>query len=86
MQIFFGKGASVKTEEAEGKGLVDESIKREVRHFVYAIVERGGDERSWENPTKVPHFVSKHRIEHHLRDRTTQQQQDGGEKKKKMMT
>ena len=72
MSTFFSKGASVESEEAQGKALVDENIKRGVQHFVYASVERGGDERSWENPTDVPHFISKHRIEHYLRDRTAE--------------
>ena len=27
-----------------------------------------GDEHSWENPTPIPHFASKHEIEHHLKD------------------
>jgi hypothetical protein len=31
-------------------------------------VDRGGDEKSWTNPTNVPHFASKHNIEQHLRD------------------
>ncbi|KAJ0335904.1 hypothetical protein COL922a_008632 [Colletotrichum nupharicola] len=53
-----------------GKALVDESIKTGVQHFVYSSVERGGDERSWSNPTPVPHFITKHQIEHHLRDST----------------
>jgi len=35
---------------------------------VYSSVERGGDEKSWENPTLIPHFASKHRIELHLRE------------------
>ncbi|KAI8229790.1 NmrA-like family domain-containing protein 1 [Colletotrichum sp. SAR 10_98] len=57
-------------ETRQGKALVDESIKAGVQHFVYSSVERGGDERSWSNPTPVPHFMTKHQIEHHLRDST----------------
>ncbi|KAF4925687.1 NmrA-like family domain-containing protein 1 [Colletotrichum viniferum] len=57
-------------ETTQGKALVDESIKAGVQHFVYSSVERGGDERSWSNPTPVPHFRTKHQIEHHLRDST----------------
>jgi uncharacterized protein YbjT (DUF2867 family) len=33
-------------------------------------VDRGGDERSFNNPTRIPHFIKKHNIEHHLVDRT----------------
>ncbi|KZL78685.1 nucleoside-diphosphate-sugar epimerase family protein [Colletotrichum tofieldiae] len=58
------------SETEQGKALVDESIKAGVKHFVYSSVERGGDERSWSNPTPVPHFITKHQIEHHLRDST----------------
>ncbi|KAL0939662.1 nucleoside-diphosphate-sugar epimerase family protein [Colletotrichum truncatum] len=58
------------SEVRQGKALVDESIKAGVQHFVYSSVERGGDERSWSNPTPVPHFITKHQIEHHLRDST----------------
>lgn len=57
-------------ETRQGKALVDESVKAGVEHFVYSSVERGGDERSWSNPTPVPHFITKHKIEHHLRDST----------------
>lgn len=57
-------------ETQQGKALVDEAIKAGVQHFVYSSVERGGDERSWNNPTPVPHFITKHRIEHHLRNST----------------
>ncbi|KAH7144259.1 hypothetical protein B0J13DRAFT_622823 [Dactylonectria estremocensis] len=33
-------------------------------------VERGGDEKSWDNLTPVPHFKTKHEIEHCLCDST----------------
>jgi hypothetical protein len=29
-------------------------------------VDRGGNDKSYDNPTDIPHFISKHRIEHHL--------------------
>lgn len=64
---------NVEIEEQQGKALVDESLKHGVKHFVYTSVDRGGNEKSWDNPTNVPHFISKHRIEHHLRDSTTRQ-------------
>ncbi|KAL2284131.1 hypothetical protein FJTKL_09118 [Diaporthe vaccinii] len=57
-------------ETRQGKALIDESIKAAVQHFVYSSVERGGDERSWSNPAPVPHFITKHQIEHHLRNFT----------------
>jgi|ERR1712000_564389 len=62
------KSITLESEVRQGKDLVDESIKAGVQHFVYSSVERGGDERSWTNPTPVPHFRTKHEIELHLRD------------------
>lgn len=57
-------------EETQGKALIDESIKQDVKFFVYSSVDRGGEERSFNNPTSIPHFIKKHNIEHHLVDRT----------------
>lgn len=37
---------------------------------MYSFVDRGGDERSYNNPTNIPHFAAKHNIEHHLVDRS----------------
>jgi uncharacterized protein YbjT (DUF2867 family) len=68
VQVAMGKGASPEKEEKQGKALVDESIKQGVKHFVQSSVDRGGDEKSWTDPTNVPHFASKHNIEIHLRD------------------
>ncbi|KAL7919979.1 hypothetical protein ACQKWADRAFT_299817 [Trichoderma austrokoningii] len=52
-------------EEAQGKALVDSAIKHGVKHFVYSSVDRNGA-KSIDNPTNIPHFISKHHIEHHL--------------------
>ncbi|PYI00168.1 NAD(P)-binding protein [Aspergillus ellipticus CBS 707.79] len=52
-------------EKRQGLALVDESIKQDVKFFVYSSVDRGGD-ASINNPTKVPHFIYKHEIEQHL--------------------
>lgn len=70
-----GKGANPEKEEKDGKALVDESIRQGVKCFVQSSVDRGGDEKSWSNPTYVPHFISKHNIELHLRDEAAK---DGG--------
>ncbi|XXH04337.1 hypothetical protein Hte_010751 [Hypoxylon texense] len=70
VQISVGKGVTLESEVAQGKALIDESIKASVKHFVYSSVERGGDDASWDNPTPVPHFQSKYHIERHLRDAT----------------
>jgi uncharacterized protein YbjT (DUF2867 family) len=68
VQVAMGRGANPAKEEAQGKALIDESIKQDVKYFVQTSVDRGGDEKSWTNPTNVPHFASKHNIELHLRD------------------
>lgn len=68
VQISVGKGTSHEGEIKQGKDMIDESVKEGVTQFVYSSVERGGDEKSWSNPTPIPHFSSKYEIEHHLRD------------------
>ncbi|EKV11573.1 NmrA-like family protein [Penicillium digitatum PHI26] len=55
-------------ERRQGFALVDESIKQGVKYFVYSSVDRGG-ERSDQNPTQVPHFIFKHEIERHLKEK-----------------
>lgn len=69
VQVSMGKGVTVEGEIRQGKALVDEAIKHGAKSFVYSSVERGGDERSWNNPTTVEHFRTKHEIEHHLREK-----------------
>jgi hypothetical protein len=64
-----GRGASHVTEEAQGKALVDAALVAGVKFFVYASVDRGGDDKSYETPTEIPHFVSKYNVEHHLVDK-----------------
>ncbi|GLA99141.1 hypothetical protein AtubIFM61612_010763 [Aspergillus tubingensis] len=59
-----------KAEETQGKALIDESIRQKVKFFVYSSVDRGGEEHSFQNPTKIPHFIKKHNIEHHLVNRS----------------
>ncbi|KAJ5111250.1 hypothetical protein N7532_001785 [Penicillium argentinense] len=51
-------------EEKQGKDLVDAALKHNVKFFLYSSVQRG--DNSFENPTPVPHFISKHNIEHYL--------------------
>ena len=45
--------------------MIDAAIQHGVNHFVYSSVDRGGP-RSDDDPTDVPHFASKYRIERHL--------------------
>ncbi|KAK1687983.1 hypothetical protein BDP55DRAFT_658278 [Colletotrichum godetiae] len=57
-------------DEAQAIPLIDAAIAHNVPHIVFSSVDRGGDERSWTNPTPVPHFAAKHRVEVYLRDKT----------------
>ncbi|KAF4122453.1 NmrA-like family [Geosmithia morbida] len=57
-------------EERQGKALIDASVANGVKFFVYSSVDRGGEARSSDNPTNVPHFASKHNIERHLMDQS----------------
>jgi uncharacterized protein YbjT (DUF2867 family) len=68
VQVSLGKGVTIDGEIAQGKALIDESVKRGVKYFVYSSVDRGGDKRSWATRTPIPHFQTKYEIEHHLRD------------------
>jgi len=56
-------------EEEQSIDFIDAAIVQGVKHIVFASVDRGGEVASWDNPTKVPHFASKHRIELHLREK-----------------
>lgn len=54
------------TEYEQGKALIDAAVAAgSVKHFVQTSVDRHGA-KSASNPTKVPHFISKHKIEQHL--------------------
>ncbi|KAH3915566.1 hypothetical protein HBI56_148360 [Parastagonospora nodorum] len=66
VQISMGPGTSVEGEIKQGTSLIDESIKEGVTHFVYSSVDRGGNQRSFENKTPIPHFQTKYQIEQHL--------------------
>ncbi|KAL6702358.1 hypothetical protein ACN47E_004779 [Coniothyrium glycines] len=65
VQTAMGSGQNAKSEECQGKALIDASLKHGVKRFVYSSVDRGGD-KSETNATNIPHFISKHRIEQHL--------------------
>jgi len=64
---FFGPHST--QEQDQGKALIDAALAHGVKHFVYASVDRHGND-SINNPTNVPHFASKHEIEQHLIERT----------------
>lgn len=64
-----GTGALQDTQEVkQAAAMLEEARTRKVAHFVYQSVDRGGEEHSWTNPTDVPHFKTKHFIEHYIRD------------------
>ncbi|KAL8867280.1 MAG: hypothetical protein Q9174_005764 [Haloplaca sp. 1 TL-2023] len=52
-------------EVAQGNGLIDAAVEAGVKHFVFTSADRGGD-KSINNPTDVPHFLTKHTMEQHL--------------------
>jgi len=56
-------------EEAQAIPLIDAAVEHGVKHIVFSSVDRGGEKKSWENPTNVKHFWQKHNIEIHLRDK-----------------
>ncbi|KAK4182327.1 putative negative transcriptional regulator [Podospora australis] len=78
VQVSMGPGVTVEGEVKQGNALIDGAIEAGVKHFVYSSVERGGDGESWDNPTPIPHFQSKQRIETHLRTVTEAGEPGGG--------
>ncbi|KAF7547424.1 hypothetical protein G7Z17_g7745 [Cylindrodendrum hubeiense] len=56
-------------EEQQGKAIIDAAILHGAQHFVYSSGDRGGPERSPNNPTFVKNFAAKHAIEKHLEQR-----------------
>ncbi|KAL6711017.1 hypothetical protein ACN47E_006892 [Coniothyrium glycines] len=66
VQVSMGKGVTDAGEIEQGKNLIDESIKNGVTHFIYSSVDRGGNQRSFENETPIPHFRTKYVVEKHL--------------------
>lgn len=68
VQVYTGKGVTNEGEIQQGKAVICEAVKHGVEYFVYASVDRGGDDVSWTNPTSVPHFATKIPIETCLKD------------------
>jgi uncharacterized protein YbjT (DUF2867 family) len=66
VQVSLGPGVTFEGEIKQGKAIIDESIKHGVSHFVYSSVDRGGNAKSFDNETPIPHFKSKFQIEQHL--------------------
>lgn len=57
----------IKKEEKQGKDLTRASVEAGVFHIVFTSTDRGGQEESENNPTEVPHFSSKYRIEQDIK-------------------
>jgi uncharacterized protein YbjT (DUF2867 family) len=73
VQVSMGPGVTFESEIKQGKDLIDESIKESVNHFVYSSVDRGGNEKSFQNDTPIPHFKTKYQIEQHLLEKAGKQ-------------
>ena len=69
VQISQGHGATHDGEIKQGNDLIDESVKEGVKHFVYSSVDRGGNDKSFNVETPIPHFQTKYVIEKHLLER-----------------
>ena len=67
VQVSFGMGANPGREERQGKALIDAALENHVKHFLYSSVDRGTSSDS--DPTNVPQFAGKHRIEKHLQEK-----------------
>lgn len=62
--------AGLPLEEEQGKAVIDASIAHHVSFFVYSSVHRGNIEQYPKEPTTVPHWATKHRVEQHLVEAT----------------
>ncbi|KAI9786101.1 MAG: hypothetical protein M1835_003153 [Candelina submexicana] len=60
-----------KAEETQGKALFDAAAANGVQRFVYTSADRGGPENSENDPTSVPHFITKFNIEKHVQDKAS---------------
>ncbi|CAI6337432.1 unnamed protein product [Periconia digitata] len=73
VQPSIGPGVTYDGEIQQGTELIDESIKHGVNHFIYSSVDRGGNEKSSDTETPIPHFQTKYHIEKHLLEKAGKQ-------------
>ncbi|TEY35175.1 hypothetical protein BOTCAL_0600g00010 [Botryotinia calthae] len=64
-----GFGSAGASEEEKGMAFINASIKHGVEHFVFTSVDRHGED-SDNDPTDIPHFISKANIEKHLKEKS----------------
>ncbi|KAK4161687.1 hypothetical protein QBC43DRAFT_323091 [Cladorrhinum sp. PSN259] len=67
-------GGNKSTEEEQAIPMIDAAVEHGVKHIVFTSVDRGGEEKSWTNPTHIQHFFEKHNIEIHLRDKAAKEE------------
>ncbi|KAK3386339.1 hypothetical protein B0T20DRAFT_427297 [Sordaria brevicollis] len=68
--IFVVTAMGKKPEEEQAIPLINTAVEHGVKHVIFSSVDRGGDEKSWDNPcSEIPHFVAKHNIELHIRNK-----------------
>jgi uncharacterized protein YbjT (DUF2867 family) len=60
------------SEELQATRMIVEAGKSGVKHLVFSSVDRGGAGKSENNPTNIPHFASKHRIEGVLKQKSSE--------------
>jgi uncharacterized protein YbjT (DUF2867 family) len=58
-----------RNEEEQAKPLIDAAVANGVQHFVFTSAYRGGPSKSDNDPTPVPHFITKFNIEKHLNEK-----------------
>ena len=58
-----------KVEETQGKAMTKAAFDAGIKHIVFTATERGGQEKSENHPTIVPHFISKYNIEQDIKER-----------------
>jgi len=64
------KGA--KKEEVQGRALTKAAVQAGISHIILTTTDRGGQEKSEGNPTNVPHFASKFRLEQDIEARAAE--------------
>ncbi|KUJ23712.1 putative NmrA-like family domain-containing protein 1 [Mollisia scopiformis] len=59
-------------EENQAIPLIDASVKHGVKQFIFTSADRGGPGKADNDPTPVPHFITKFNVENHLKSRNMQ--------------